>query len=89
MRQIIKKYYTKLLTRSVIIIVMIAVILHLDCNIISSHAATEKQASGKFEIPAASPSTKSLSVEKTAAYHFNLGVYYQKQENIRMAIKEY
>jgi len=89
MRQIIKKYYTKLLTRSVIIIVMIAVILHLGCNTNSVHAAAGKQEPGKSEIPAASSSTENPSTGKTAAYHFNLGVYYQKQENIRMAVKEY
>lgn len=89
MQQIIKKYYTKLLTRPVIIIVMIAIILHLDCNINSVHAAAEKQEPGKSEIPAASSSTENSSTGKTAAYHFNLGVYYQKQENITRAVKEY
>ncbi|MFQ5685657.1 MAG: tetratricopeptide repeat protein [Candidatus Scalindua sp.] len=103
MQQIIKKYYTKLLTRPVIIIVMIAVILHLDCNINSVHAATEKQVlekavnsrennleeSGKSEIPAASSSTENQSIEKRVVYHFNLGAYYQKQGNITRAVKEY
>lgn len=81
--------HIKLLTGSVNIIVMIAFILHLDCNITSVHAATEKQESGKFEIPAALSSTEDPSVEKTVAYHFNLGVYHQKQGNITSAIKEY
>jgi tetratricopeptide (TPR) repeat protein len=69
--------------------VMIAVILHLDCNIISSHAATEKQEPGKFEKHAALSSTENPSIEKTIAYHFNLGVYHQKLGNMTRAIKEY
>ena len=86
MKQIIKNYYTKLLSRSVIITVMIAVILHLGCNTNGVHAAT-----GKSETPAASSSSsaKHPSTGKTAAYHFNLGVYYQKQENTKRAVKEY
>lgn len=86
---VLQRPHKKLLTWSVNIIVIIAVILHLDCNTNSVHAATEKQEPGKSEIPAASSSTENLSIEKTAAYHFNLGVYYQKQENITRAVKEY
>jgi len=86
---ILQKSHIKLLTWSVYIIVMIAVILYFDCNINSAHAATVKQESRKFEIPAASSSTENSSIEKTVAYHFNLGVYYQKQENTTRAVKEY
>lgn len=85
----LQRSHIKLLTWSVNIIVMIAVILHLDCNINSVHAATEKQEPGKFEIPATPSSTEDPSIEKTATYHFNLGVYHQKQGNITNAIREY
>jgi tetratricopeptide (TPR) repeat protein len=86
---------------SVNITVIFAIILHLDCNIGSVNSAPEipelkkpvnsrgdNSGSGNLEIPAVSSSSENPSIDKTV-YHFNLGVYYQKQGNIARAIKEY
>jgi len=92
----------KLFTMLVNVTVIIAIILHLDCNISSVSSAPEilelkkhvssrgnnLEGSGKLEIPAVSSSTENPSIDKTG-YHFNLGVYYQKLGNIANAIKEY
>ncbi|MBC8549367.1 MAG: tetratricopeptide repeat protein [Candidatus Brocadiales bacterium] len=92
----------KLFTMLVNATVIIAIILHLDCNISSVSSAPEipelkkhvnsrgnnLEGSEKLEIPAVSSSTENPSIDKTV-YHFNLGVYYQKLGNIANAIKEY
>lgn len=116
MEQIIYKFYRKGLMLSipesktkkfsgyVNIFTVIAVILHLGCNISRTYGDPENQELKKsatvinkennpgrpehFGIPSVSSSSENPSVDKTV-YHFNLGVYYQKQGDMARAISEY
>ncbi len=93
--------HIKRFARYVSMILVFTAALHIGGNIGSVCAAPESQelknyvnsrgnisGSGKPEIPAASSSSENTPIDKTV-YHFNLGVYYQKQGNTANAVKEY
>ncbi len=80
------------------ILLVFTVVLHLGSTVCAApvneqsketvNSKVNNSGSDKLEIPAVSSSSETLSIDKTV-YHFNLGVYYQKQGNIANAIKEY
>ncbi|GAX61076.1 hypothetical protein SCALIN_C17_0110 [Candidatus Scalindua japonica] len=98
----IRESYIKQFTCYVNFIVVIAVILYFGCNISRVYAApenvelkrtvnskvTNSGRPGNTGIPHVASSPEDQSVDK-AVYHFNLGVYYQKQGDMLRAVNEY
>ena len=94
----LKELQEKRLVGYVSTLLVLTVALHLGSTVCAAPVSEKLQAtvnnivnnsgSGKPEIPAVSSSSEDPSTDSTV-YHFNLGVYYQKQGNIDNAVKEY